>query len=72
MVARLKQLVAEAQPETAYEQYEELRLGQVLEQVYPQGRPEPEMPTGDMSQNRKIDMSALVSAAAADRAQMPK
>ncbi|KAK8012517.1 hypothetical protein PG991_009892 [Apiospora marii] len=66
LVARLKQLVAEAQPGVVYKQYEELRLGQVLEQAYPHGRPEPEISTSDISQKRMLSSSALISAAAAE------
>lgn len=66
LVAKLKGLVAEAQPGAIYREYEELRLGQVLEQVYPQGRPEPEISSDDGSRARKMSPSALVSAAAAE------
>ncbi|KAK7953789.1 hypothetical protein PG996_014679 [Apiospora saccharicola] len=66
LVARLKRLVAEAQPGDVYKQYDELRLGQVLEQVYPHGRPELEISTGDRPGGRKMSPSTFISAAAAE------
>ena len=66
LVAKLKQLVAEAQPGIIYQQYKELRLGQALEQVYPQGRPEQEISTDDTSRKWKLNPSALITAAAAE------
>ncbi|KAK8034583.1 hypothetical protein PG993_009578 [Apiospora rasikravindrae] len=66
LVAKLKQLVAEAQPGTIYKQYEEVGLGQVIQEVYPQGRPELEISSDDGLRGQKKSAAALVLAAATE------
>ncbi|KAK8065907.1 hypothetical protein PG997_012654 [Apiospora hydei] len=68
LVARVKQLVAEAQPGTIYKPYEEVGLSQVVGEVYPQGRPEPEITSDDSlwEQQQKKNATALIVAAVAE------
>ncbi|KAK8855721.1 hypothetical protein PGQ11_011633 [Apiospora arundinis] len=65
LVARLKELVAAAQPGTMYEEYEGVTLKQVVGQVYPQGRPEPEVSSDNGSWKRRKNPVGLMTTAAA-------
>ncbi|KAK7967160.1 uncharacterized protein PG986_001437 [Apiospora aurea] len=67
LVARLKQLVAEAQPGTIYKPYEEVGPSQVIDEMYPQGRPEAEVMSDDSlwEQQQQQNAAALIMAAAA-------